>query len=647
MKDAYEILRKGVTLEPVDESHFYRLIRDFRRSYLDSQNYEERLLLHRCPNEFRGEVLRDLDSYLQKMHQREEMRDIHGNTAGYTSTSISEIWKADKRLKSLYNATKKYCEIRDRDCNIIAVHVAEYRALRKLFFSIQRSINKPYIQKKHAMGLWVQSLENVPAEAHRDYYIYLLDYGWSEPLADALIQNFAKMASLAAENRAVVIRGTHRVHFEDEVLSYHHINGADAEDLLPAILITNRNPHKFRHVYQPGDAGPVENDLRLILIPLKKFCNTTTEVVQLVERLFTDIKQQKALKDFRIAKEIIKDDRRAKADSIILAPDEGGQAIPMEEVVSYLNSGRSDTLNVEKIVLPIHFEDRSGNEFERLAFAFVNSYKSWDTLEWLGQTGDDDGRDIWGVTGGKTFCYQCANYRSLATKKVTDDIDKLVKEGAIPDCFIVICGGRVSVNSRTLIKNYAAQYGVKETEVWTGPEFEEKLRKYTPELIRRFVHGEEFPEQQIQEDKRIVKVLAECFDRPAFTTPFRQEVNIPDFEKAITDTIEVLNTGMHRLRDGTLIRKIPSRHEITDTQIKGQITSIYKTVVELRDKFISLKRDKEIQRCSCGQTDCPTYMLSENACRQMDEIRGKIFNQFKSINRSIILNFNDYERDGK
>ena len=74
------------------------------------------------------------------------------------------------------------------------------------------------------MGLYVQSLNNIPQSAHRDYYIYLLDYGWSEPLGNALMNNYEKMAQLAAENDAVVIRGTHRVHFEDEVLSWHHIN---------------------------------------------------------------------------------------------------------------------------------------------------------------------------------------------------------------------------------------------------------------------------------------------------------------------------------------------------------------------------------------------------------------------------------------
>jgi len=89
------------------------------------------------------------------------------------------------------------------------------------------------------MGLYVETLDNIPSEARRDYYIYLLDYGWDEPIGNVLVKNYKRMASFAASNRAVVIRGTNRVHFEDEVLSWHDINGQDATELLPAILITS------------------------------------------------------------------------------------------------------------------------------------------------------------------------------------------------------------------------------------------------------------------------------------------------------------------------------------------------------------------------------------------------------------------------
>jgi len=491
------------------------------------------------------------------------------------------------------------------------------------------------------MGLYIESLENIPSDAERGYFIYLLDYGWDEPIGNALMKNYDKMASIAATNNAVVIRGTNRVHFEDEVLSWHNINGEEAHELLPAILITNRNPHKFRPIFNRGDADKIEDDLRLILIPLKKICRNATDVIQLIERLFVDIKQQRSLKDFKIAKKVPKDGLWAMADMVTLEPDNTGGEISVESVISYLNSGKSNVLRVEKTVLPIHFEDRSGNEFERLAFSYISRQTQWDTLEWIGQTGNDDGRDIWGVFHGKSYCFQCANYGKLVLKKVTDDIDKLINAAFIPDIFTVICGGRVTAKMREAIKSYASQSGITHTEIWSGVEFEEKLRKDTPELIRRFVEGEVFPELSVTDkdttDKAIIDNLIECFDRPAFTTPFHREVNIPDFEKAIADTIEMLNTGVHRLRDGTVIRKIASRHHLSNPTFKSNLAQIYKLTVNLRDTLVGLKRSGDIQACACGQPDCPVYLFTEKACTQMDDLRKSIFVKFKSLKPDTVL----------
>ena len=50
-----------------------------------------------------------------------------------------------------------------------------------------------------------------------------------------------------------------------------------------------------------------------------------------------------------------------------------------------------------KTVQPIHFEDFSGTEFERLVFAYHARTEKWLQLEWYGQVGSDLGRDIWGI----------------------------------------------------------------------------------------------------------------------------------------------------------------------------------------------------------------------------------------------------------
>lgn len=187
------------------------------------------------------------------------------------------------------------------------------------------------------MGLWIQSLENIPLEAKRDYFIYLLDYGWTEPLGEALMNNYEKMASIAAEHRAVVIRGTHRVHFEDQVLSWHHINGEEAEDLLPAVLITNRHPYQFRENFG-NKQKRIEENLKLIIIPLKKYCKTTTEVVSMIEKIFVDVKEKKDLTDFRINREMRKGLGHALVDGLVLEPNIAGVGFNFNKLIEYFRS---------------------------------------------------------------------------------------------------------------------------------------------------------------------------------------------------------------------------------------------------------------------------------------------------------------------
>ena len=86
------------------------------------------------------------------------------------------------------------------------------------------------------------------------------------------------------------------------------------------------------------------------------------------------------------------------------------------------------------VVQPLHFEDLSGSEFERLCFAYLWHFDEWKTLEWYGQLGGDGGRDIWGVrSSGETVCFQCANHHQLKFEKARSDINKLVggKSGVI------------------------------------------------------------------------------------------------------------------------------------------------------------------------------------------------------------------------
>lgn len=188
------------------------------------------------------------------------------------------------------------------------------------------------------MGLYVHSLDIIPEAATRGYFIYLLDYGWKEPIGEALMSNYGKMAEISSQNNAVVIRGT-SAHFQDEVFSWHHINGEDAEDILPAILITNRHPRMFHEYYFDHNNDSFDNDMKMILIPLRKFCKTTTDVIEVVNKIFNDVQQQKDLSDFAISREMRGGIGEAIVDAVMLEPNFCGVGFNIKKFFKSL-SGR-------------------------------------------------------------------------------------------------------------------------------------------------------------------------------------------------------------------------------------------------------------------------------------------------------------------
>lgn len=194
------------------------------------------------------------------------------------------------------------------------------------------------------MGLYVHALSRLPLGLERDYYVYVLDYGWDEPLGQALQANFRRMADLAAKNKAVVIAGTDSRAFAEEVLSVHvddpefswnKINGEDGEEVLPALMISTIHPQRFRDEapgYRFRKTGKGSADEKLILIPLRGLCKDSTEVIALIERIFRDIAAQKPLTDFAIAKEIKAGDGAALSDAFILKPSLWGIGVDLKEL---------------------------------------------------------------------------------------------------------------------------------------------------------------------------------------------------------------------------------------------------------------------------------------------------------------------------
>ncbi|MDR3622350.1 MAG: hypothetical protein P4L85_23570 [Paludisphaera borealis] len=149
------------------------------------------------------------------------------------------------------------------------------------------------------------------------------------------------MADRASRTDAVVIHGPRGEHSEDEVLSWHHINGEPAEEILPALLITTRHPSTIRRSYGPASGLSVPQDA-MLLISLKKRCKTARDVTDLIQKVFEDIAAKKSLSDFQVARQKRKGLGRALVDAIVLEPSLGGVGVDLKQVFQALFSKRTE-----------------------------------------------------------------------------------------------------------------------------------------------------------------------------------------------------------------------------------------------------------------------------------------------------------------
>ena len=185
------------------------------------------------------------------------------------------------------------------------------------------------------MGLKIHSLAEIPESVSRSFYLYILDYyNWDEPIGNTLRENFDRIAEFASKNDSVVIQGVGESHFYSELLSFDSINGKKPEDILPALMITTIHPNYFiSRNDQRCEGEPIPED-EIIFIRLHDTCQRPTDVVNLLQKVFEDIKGGKQLRDFQIAEEQQEGVRGALANSFILEPNFAGLGVDLKQLWS-------------------------------------------------------------------------------------------------------------------------------------------------------------------------------------------------------------------------------------------------------------------------------------------------------------------------
>jgi hypothetical protein len=153
-------------------------------------------------------------------------------------------------------------------------------------------------------------------------------------------------------------------------------------------------------------------------------------------------------------------------------------------------------------------------------------------------------------------------------------------------------------------------------------------------LLKKLRHEFGAENVRIKDDLEILEEMYDCFDRPAFSTPFYQESNLPGFIKAIEGTIEALNTGVYRLRDGSVIKNISPKSNLKDKGIRVVISSIIDDLIDLMYLYEELIRKSEIKLCGCNDDNCGVHFISPYAIEKMDKARKGVLLKFKDIYES-------------
>jgi hypothetical protein len=121
------------------------------------------------------------------------------------------------------------------------------------------------------------------------------------------------MAHCATQTDAVVIGSMNGNHFANEVLNFHRVGDLKAEDVLPGLLVTKTPPNYFVESYD-DTKSPAPGLDDLLVIPLKPFCNDETDFLRAIEGVFSDLRNDLKLTNFRIAQH---DPRRTRRNRLV------------------------------------------------------------------------------------------------------------------------------------------------------------------------------------------------------------------------------------------------------------------------------------------------------------------------------------------
>ena len=205
---------------------------------------------------------------------------------------------------------------------------------------------------------------------------------------------------------------------------------------------------------------------------------------------------------------------------------------------------------VTKTMGKLHFDDLDPGRFEHLCLSLLYTYRRWDEINHLGESGSDDGIDIFAtdtLENGKSrkWVIQCKRYNKFYVKDSKAVVDKLLsKNSFIPDTILIVVSCNVSKKTIETYKTYANIKGIKNPLIMTSSEMEAELYNKRHDLLFAYFGID----LNLVRNKRIETIKRRISMKRDFTNDFMNR-NINRNNRSLGDTHKYSRLIIHSVDD--------------------------------------------------------------------------------------------------
>jgi hypothetical protein len=134
-------------------------------------------------------------------------------------------------------------------------------------------------------------------------------------------------------------------------------------------------------------------------------------------------------------------------------------------------------------------------------------------------------------------------------------------------------------------------------------------------------------------DEDLIRFYAQCFDRPAFQDPFRQEGSMEAFDRAIEDTITAINTGCLRARDGGVLMRSKGKAFLERAEWRQRMDLIVDLLRAIRSRYDDARKTRAIYVEDRPGSDTFYIINDPEIADWMDQTRSQVLAIFGEVGR--------------